>query len=119
MTDLMHALAPIGAAINLVWMVSAWAHWQGLRTEVGRWLLWLLKWPALGGIWLAWLDDVLSAHDPGDAGVAAVLLLIGLGSWWLFRNEGDDDWRKRKREQAASKVRAAGHRLVVVPAGAR
>lgn len=119
MTDLIHTLAPVAPWINLTWMLCAWAHWRGLRTEASRWLLWLLKWPAFGAVWLSWLDDVLSAQGPGDAGAAAVWLLIGLGSWWLFRNEGDDDWRKRKREQAASKVRAVGHRLVVVPASAR
>lgn len=41
---------------------------------------------------------------------------FALLAWWIFKDEGDDRWRKR-RKRIREKVARRGARLVVIPAG--
>lgn len=96
---------------------TAWITITGRARGAANRMWWLTKWPALAGLGIIWFDGV-------DAGVTptynAIFLLIGSAIWWMVRNAGDDDFRKRRREALHARVAAIAGRLtiVAVPEGA-
>jgi hypothetical protein len=118
MTHTLALIAQIGAhlwMLHTAWVALSFAMYAGFgRSDATEWVWLILKWPALVIPLLEWADGAIRHTGPPWANALVTLFYVGV--WWLFRNTGDDDWRKRQRRRLAAKVKAAGHRLVVVPA---
>jgi hypothetical protein len=84
-----------------------------IREPWTQWLYLILKWPALPGCWAYVAHDIMTGHAP-----SGWIVLASVGDtvfWWLVRNDGDDDFRKRLRDRVSGVVKSLGHRLVVAP----
>jgi len=76
-------------------------------------LVGMLKWPALMCYVWNWASDLA---DPEAGMLNHAVGVLNLVVWWLYRNDGDDDWKKKMKKKLAEKVTRVGARLVVVPA---
>lgn len=65
-----------------------------------------VAWCFHGAIW----ESTSWWHRP----VNIFLALMYLGVWWIFKDDGDDRWKKRRKKMLA-KIKQVGRRLVIVP----
>lgn len=115
-------------ALVYLWVLLFYAH--GCYVACGWWLymhkvtygvvprgaihlLWKwTKWPALGNVILL-VYFAASPQSNFRAGIETVYLAL---SWWIFRNAGDDDFKRKLKKMLTEIVQRAGSRLVIVVA---
>lgn len=98
--------------------------WIGLLYVIFRPIVWssaLIKelFPLMhyvGWIFIAftWLNRAAWRDTGWQQLLDLVFIIAYLYLWWIFRNDGDDRWKKRRRKMLA-KVKQVGRKLVVVP----
>lgn len=80
---------------------------KGIAHAVWKWT----KWPALGQILLMLYFTI--NREPGfESATDTAMLAI---AWWIFRNAGDDDFKKKLKKKLSEAVKQVGDRLVIVP----
>lgn len=79
---------------------------KGIAHTVWKWT----KWPALCQILLMLYFTVTG--EPGFDSIADTAMLAI--AWWLLRNAGDDDFKKKLKKKLSEVVKQVGDRLVIV-----
>lgn len=68
-------------------------------------------WP-MNSLWC--LHDAIWEAEGFMRGLNILFFFAYLGIWWIYRHDGDDRWKKR-RKKALAKVKQVGRKLVIVP----
>lgn len=90
---------------------------RGWRPPTWVSVIWrLTKWPALAGIVGLGALHYLATANPKALPVLILTSAVGVRTWWMVRNVGDDDDSMKKlRDRLKAKVEQFGSKLIVVP----
>ncbi len=105
----------VGQSILTVYTLASMAVRVKVGGESAKRIWFYTKWPALVAVVALGIAAKLLTDD--DAVPEHLPLMLGLFSWWLGHDAGDDEdeWKKLKKK-AREKVRVVAGRLAVVPA---
>jgi hypothetical protein len=101
-----------------VWYVISWSLGAvlGHQSATLRWLVAELQPLYLPAVVVVNASGIWVHHDPLNAW-RLVGTACALANYWLFKDNDDDRW-KRRRRKLAERIARIGSRLVVVPDGA-